>query len=105
MIISSAVLPKASLTMKKIAVVLVTGWLCLCTFFMGGVPIEAAFAMPQPQSTSIAQTSMAEPPSLAAIEDFLHSMPNDYYTVKQISKLKGSIGSKKYLAYRCSRAI
>lgn len=77
--------------MKKRLVALVTGWLCTC-LFVGSIPSAAAIA--SPQLTSLTRADVTDIPSFSAVETFLYSMPNDYYTVKQIGRLKTIINTQ-----------
>jgi rhodanese-related sulfurtransferase len=80
--------------MKKIALILLTGWLSIGLFW-GGLPVAAALASPQP--TGMASAAIDNTASFSVVDDFLQSIPRDYYAVPQISALKGMLQDKAAL--------
>jgi rhodanese-related sulfurtransferase len=80
--------------MKKIALILLTGWLSIGLFW-GGLPVAAALASPQP--TEISSEAIDTTASFSAVDDFLQSIPRGYYAVPQIGALKGMLQDKAAL--------
>jgi len=80
--------------MRKLAVVLVTGWLYTCLAF-SSFPSGAAIAAPS--ITRFTQTSIANTQAFSEVETFLHSIPSDYYAIQQIGTLKASIKAQNAL--------
>jgi rhodanese-related sulfurtransferase len=80
--------------MKKIALILLTGWLSIGLFW-GGLPSSAALASPQP--TGIASEAIDNTASFSGVDDFLQSIPRGYYAVQQIGALKGMLQDKTAL--------
>jgi rhodanese-related sulfurtransferase len=80
--------------MKKIALILLTGWLSIGLFW-GGLPVAAALASPQP--TGMASATIDNTASFSVVDDFLQSIPRDYYAVQQIGALKGMLQDKAAL--------
>jgi rhodanese-related sulfurtransferase len=74
--------------MKKIALILLTGWLSIGLFW-GGLPVAAALASPQP--TGMASATIDTTAPFSVVDDFLQSIPRDYYAVQQIGALKGML--------------
>jgi rhodanese-related sulfurtransferase len=80
--------------MKKIALILLTGWLSIGLFW-GGLPMAAALASPQP--TGMASAAIDNTAPFSVVDDFLQSIPRDYYAVQQIGALKGMLQDKAAL--------
>ena len=81
--------------MKKIALILITGWLSACLFW-GSIPNSAAMA--SPPVTGIARETIDNTAaSFAEVDAFLQSIPSDYYAVQQIGTLKGMLQDKEAL--------
>jgi rhodanese-related sulfurtransferase len=80
--------------MKKIALILLTGWLSIGLFW-GGLPVAAALASPQP--TGMASAAIDNTAPFSVVDDFLQSIPRDYYAVPQIGALKGMLQDKAAL--------
>jgi rhodanese-related sulfurtransferase len=80
--------------MKKIALILLTGWLSIGLFW-GGLPVAAAMASPQP--TEISSAAIDNTASFSAVDEFLQSIPRDYYAVPQIGALKGMLQDQSAL--------
>jgi hypothetical protein len=80
--------------MKKIALILLTGWLSIGLFW-GGLPMAAALASPQP--TGMASAAIDNTAPFSVVDDFLQSIPRDYYAVPQIGALKGMLQDKTAL--------
>ena len=80
--------------MKKIALILLMGWLSI-GLFGGGIPGTAALASPQP--TEVAAAATDNTASFSAVDEFLQAIPSDYYAVQQIGALKGMLQDKAAL--------
>jgi rhodanese-related sulfurtransferase len=80
--------------MKKIALILLTGWLSIGLFW-GGIPISAAMA--SPPSTEISSAATDNTTSFSEVDEFLQSIPSDYYAVQQIGALKRMLQDKAAL--------
>ncbi|MEA5599178.1 rhodanese-like domain-containing protein [Rivularia sp. UHCC 0363] len=80
--------------MKKIALILLTGWLSIGVFW-SGLPGTAALASPQP--TEISSEAIDNTASFSGVDEFLQSIPSDYYAVPQIGALKGMLQNKEAL--------
>jgi rhodanese-related sulfurtransferase len=78
--------------MKKIALILMTGWLltCLCWGFM-----PSSFAVASPQATGNLLETVDNNPSFLEIDTFLQSLPDDYYAVRQVGDLKKILQTKE----------
>ena len=74
--------------MKKIALILLTGWLSIGLFW-GGLPTAAAMASPHP--TGIASEAIDTTAPFSVVDEFLQSIPSGYYAVQQIGALKGML--------------
>jgi hypothetical protein len=80
--------------MKKIALILLTGWLSIGLFW-GGLPVAAALA--SPQTTGMASATIDHTAPFSGVDDFLQSIPRDYYAVPQIGALKEMLQDKAAL--------
>jgi rhodanese-related sulfurtransferase len=80
--------------MKKIALILLTGWLFIGLFW-GSIPSAAAMA--SPQLTGILSETIDNTASFSEVDEFLQAIPSDYYAVQQIGALKGMLQDKAAL--------
>jgi len=78
--------------MKKIALILLTGWLSIGLFW-GSIPSAAAMASPQP--TGMSSAAIDNTASFSEVDKFLQAIPSDYYAVQQIGALKGMLQDKE----------
>ncbi|PSN20770.1 sulfurtransferase [filamentous cyanobacterium CCP5] len=78
--------------MKKITLTLIIGWLSIGLWW-GSIPHAAAMANPLTTGSSL--ESIDNRSSFLGVDEFLQSLPDNYYTVKRIGELKKLLQDKE----------